>query len=360
MMVVVLILILSFIGAKGQMVEELEIPIGVGFDITKASSITYNKVPIIVYSFEEGGRVSSNVLMGTGLSIGETRETRQLKSSRKFLLGLTRIIVYSEESARDGLRNNIDVLVNNPEINDRALCVICKGKAEDMLKYKVKGVPSSADYIYGMVKNSNQFNFMSMQYTIMDMVVRVDAEGRNVILPYIEITEDGIEITGTAIFRGDRMVGKADIRESRVINLLKEDKVKGIITIQKNSKEYIDCYVQSKRKVKCERKDGNYKFTINLNLKGKVVNNSLYNKLNSDVKTLKALEEDMKKTAEKMCEEYINKIKCEYKADVLDLGRMAVAKYGRGTGTDWNSVICNSIIEVKVNFKVDTEGRGDY
>ena len=47
----------------------------------------------------------------------------------------------------------------------------------------------------------------------------------------------------------------------------------------------------------------------------------------------------------------------------MELGRIAAANFGRGTGVDWNKVICNTDltnIKVNVKVKVDNMGRGDY
>ncbi len=122
----------------------------------------------------------------------------------------------------------------------------------------------------------------------------------------------------------------------------------------------ISCYATSKRKVKCYKEGNKYRFIINLDIEGELVSNGLYKDVTSDAKELKKYEEDMKNNLEKQCNDSINKIKYEYKVDVLDLGRNAVAKYGRGTGVDWNTIICDSDIKVNVKFKVNTEGRGDY
>ena len=354
---VTLIFIVCFIGTKGELVENLQIPIGVGNDVGPAN--TY-KVPFLIYSFEEEGKVSSIIVPGEGKSIGDTREDRQLKSGTRSTIGLTRIFIFSEASATFGLKNFLDICMNNPQINDRALCVVCTGKAEDMLKYEVKGYPNSAEFIEKMIDNLRQYNFYPMQYSLIDFVVRVDAEGRNTLLPIIKIKDTNIETTGLAIFKKDKLVGKADLQEARIINILKENNVMGMLTLQKDSKKYINCYTVSKRKIKCDKKNGKYKFVITLDLKGDIVSNELYKNLYNDPQVLKKFEEDMKIYVEKMCNKSINKIKLEYKTDVLDLGRIAAAKYGKGTGTDWNKVICNSDIQVNVKFSVDTEGRGNF
>ena len=354
-------------GTKGELVENLEIPVGVGADIEKAPSYTTYIVPVLIHSSENGNKVVSNVLSGEGSTMGRTRENRQLKSGKKFLIGLNRVFILSEEASRNGLRNFLDINLNNADINDRAFCIVCRGKSEDILKYKVKGYPSSAEYIYGMIKNLNQFNFFSSQYTVMDLVVRVDAEGRNTLLPYIEITgntgkgaDNLIKTTGVAIFNRDKMIAKTDIKEAKVINLLKENNVKGILTLQRNSKKYADFYATSKRKVKCYRENGTYTFIINLDLKGNVLNNELNKNIYKNPKEMKMFEQDIEKLVVEMCNRTISQVKNKYKVDILDLGRVAAAKYGRETGTDWNEVISKSDIQVNVKVKVDTQGRGEY
>lgn len=358
--VVVIIFGVSFIGSKGSLVENLEIPVGVGADVNVESTNSSYIVPFLVYSFEEDSKISSNILNGKAKSLGETRENRQLKSSKYSMIGLNRIFLFSEASATFGLKTFLDICLNNPAINDRSVCAVCEGTAEDMLKYKVNGSSNSAEFIEGQIKNLEKSNFFKMQYTIIDLIVRMEAEGRNAIIPYLEIKNNRIETTGLAIFKGEKMIGKTDINEARIINILKETNVRGTLTLQNDSKKYINCDTYSKRKIKCYKKDDKYIFIIDLNLKGNIITNQLYKNLYTDPQVLKEFEKDMENYVEKMCNTSINKIKCEYKTDILDFGRIAVAKYGRGTGIDWNKVFCDSDIQVNVKFTVDTEGRGNY
>lgn len=355
-----IIIIISFIGSKGEMIENMEIPLGVGNDIEKTDGLIEYRVPLLIYTIDESNKMTGGILAGNGRTIGKTREDRQLRSGKRFILGLNRVFVISEGHAQQGLRNFVDVNLNNPDVNDRAMCVVCHGKAEDVLKYKVQGYPSSPEFIWGMVKNLNQFNFFYNQYTFTDIAVRIDAEGRTLLLPYIEITDDGIKTTGLAVFKKDKMVAKTNIDDTRVINILKENNVKGIITLQENPTQYTDLYVASKRKIKCSRENDRYKFEITLNLKGRIIDNELYESISKDSQAMKKFEDDVKSYVERKSNETINKIKNEYKVDVLDLGRVAAAKYGRGKGIDWNEEISNSEIIVKAKVKVDTEGRSNY
>jgi len=124
LIVVILIFIICSIGSKGELVENLQIPIGVGVD---TDPINTYKIPFLIYSFEEEDKITSIVVNGDGKSIGDTRQDRQLKSGTRSTIGLSRIFVFSEASATFGLRNFLDICINNPQINDRAICAVCIG-----------------------------------------------------------------------------------------------------------------------------------------------------------------------------------------------------------------------------------------
>jgi Ger(x)C family germination protein len=359
--ILIIISLWSFIGSKGQLIEDLDVPIGIGYDLVKKNEgDIYYSIPIARYVVDPSGEIISKITTGEAENIGKTRDDRQLKSEKKFLLGLEKVIIISENAAEYGINNILDILVNNTTVNDRAFMVVCKGKAEDILKYKIKGYSNSSEYIDGLIRDSRYYNFFTGEYDFMNSIARIDAEGRSLVLPYIELKEDHPEITGVAIFKGDTMIAKADLQQARIINLLKKDNVTGMLTIKKGPKEYINYEAKTKLKVKCYKEGEKYKFVINLYLNGGIASNELYGNINKDPKVLKKFTEDMENSTKKMCEDFINKAKSEYKVDFLGLGKYAAAKYGRHTGVDWNKIVSESDIYVNVKVKVDTEGRGDY
>ncbi|MFD3157001.1 Ger(x)C family spore germination protein [Haloimpatiens sp. FM7330] len=360
-LVLLAIFLYTFIGSKGQILEKLDIPVAVGNDlIMEGKSNLLYSVPIALYIFEHKGDITSHVLTGKAHNIGETRESRNLKSNRKFLLGIEKVFLMNEDFAKLTLSPLIDILLNNPLINDNALVVVCKQSCEDILNYKVKGYPNSGDYIEGMLKHLGDYAFFSPQNTIMDLIERLDSEGRNTVLPYLELKKFGLEVTGLALFKGDKMIGKINVKDAKILNLLKFNNVKGMLSIQNNANEYINYYATSKKKVKCSKIGEKYKFTINLNLKGTIVNNELYKNFNKDPQVLKNFEKDIENSVEKIAYDFFKEYKHKYDTDILGLGKFAVAKYGRHKGIDWNEAVCNSDIEVHVKASVDKQGRGDF
>ena len=254
----------------------------------------------------------------------------------------------------------MDINFKNPVVNDNAFLVVCKGRNEEYFNYTTPGYDNSAEYISDMIKNSVNYNFFKEDYMLKNAVLSMDAEGKNIVSPYIEIMEDGIKITGIAVFKKDKLAAILDINDTKIMNMLRANNVKGILTIQKESEKYVDYEAESKRKITCKKIGDKYTFIIDLNLKGEIINNVLYKDMAGKIEVTKKFEEDMAKQVKEMCTGFLDKMKNEYKVDLLQLGWVAAAKYGRDTGVDWNEVVSNSDIKVNVKVHVDKVGRGEY
>ncbi|EJO5346365.1 Ger(x)C family spore germination protein [Clostridium botulinum] len=341
--------------------ENLSIPSGEGFDVEEGidGNLVYS-IPVSIYTYENSGEAKSTVYTGKGYTIEEARQDRDKILSKKFVLGGERIFVISEKQAELGIHSLTDSLNSNTNVNDLSVVVVCNGTAEHILKHKPKGVADSGKYIEGLVKNLKYTHFFSENYKLIDIFVREDAEGRSIALPYIELEDDNIKATGTAIFQKDKMIGKLNMKDSHILNLLKFNNVTGVISLPKNYKEYIDYKATVKRNVKCTKKDGKYNFIINLNFNGEIVSNELYKDITSNIDVENQFKKDMSQKIESMCNDFISKMKNEYKSDLLELGVVAAAKYGRNTNTDWNKIIMESEIKVNVNVNIHNLRRGDY
>lgn len=340
-------------------IEDFMIPMAIGYDIEKSGSNYNYSVPMLIYN-AQNEKSKGTVFTGIASSIGETRQERQLSSDKKLSLGLEKLYIISEATAQDGIGNITDILFTSPQINDKGEVTVCQGKTINYLQFKKEGINNIGDYIADVIKNSSDYNFFSKRYRLMDLFVRIDAEGRNAVLPYIIIRNNYIYIDGLVLFKGAKMIARTNMDEARNLNILREDNSQGIITVQKNAKKYIDTQATIKRKVDCKKIHDMYYFNIKLDVKVDVVSNCLYDNLQYNLGQQKALEKEISKKIEKDCNNFIYKMKNKYKVDCLELGRNACAKYKRNTGTDWNKVVCNSHIKVTPKVTLDKLGRGDY
>lgn len=342
-------------------VEKIDIPSGIGIDLIKDNNgQVKNLLSMSSYTFNEKEKIDSIIVSGSGLTIPATRETRQLQSNHLMFVALQKAIIFSEDMCRSGINDSLDVLFANEYMNNMGWAVVCKGRAVDILKFKVDHYPSSTDFIDGMIENSKEYNFFSDNYKIMDMYVRVGAEGRSLVLPYIEIVNDKIQITGIALFVNDKMVRKIDINDTHVMNMLREDSAKGILELRDSFKKYASLQGKTKRKISCEKSGDKFSFTINLDYSGDLICNTLIEDLDKDPKAISTLEKAIEQKTEEQCQDFINKMQNEYKIDCLELARVACAKYGRRTGVNWDEVISNSDIKVNIKIKITNSGRGSY
>jgi len=358
----ILMYILLQSGTKFVPIEKLDIPSGIAIDIVKDKKGNKNYlVTLDAYTFNNKDKSNDILIEGAGITIADTREQRQLESNHKFIIGLEKVMLLGEDVAKNGIENALDILFENPFMHDLAWLVICKDKAVDIMRVKVSDYPTSSDYIKGMIDNCKEQSFFSDNYKITDAYVRVDAEGRNLVLPYIEIKDDKIQITGVVLFKKDTMVKKLDLDETKYMNFLRENDVSGILTLQEGFDKQISMSGKVKRKVHCYKNDDNqYVFDLDLEYKGDIVSNSLYEDILKKPDVIHNFEESMAKYTEEKCEAFIDKMQNEYEIDCLELGRVAAATYGRGTGVDWNEVVSKSKINIKVKVIVDKFGRGQY
>lgn len=358
MLFIIIILAYASSNTDTALIENLSIPSGISWDLENKSELKYKQGFLIYEGSNKANKNYGYFISTEGISPSASREYQNLELSKKIPAGFERVNILSEKLAYSGIKNILNFTLMTPQVSDKVYFVICKGEASDILKYTDKKNTNAGETIEGLIKTAPDYNFFSKKFTFLDILMSTGAEGKNIILPYVELSDKGIMISGLALFKSDRMIAATNMKEAKYINLLKFNNVKGLISIQKNAKEYIDFLAKSKRKVKCYKNNDNYKFIIELVLNGQVTDNELYKNLFKDAAEIKKLEKDIEKQVMQECKIYIEKINKQYKTDVLDLGDYAASKYGRDTDADWNKIVSNSDIEIKVKAKLIKQGRG--
>ncbi len=341
-------------------IEELSISSAVGYDIVRYGDEVEYIVPISMYIFQENKETLSKIFTGKASSIAMTRQDRQLTQNTKFLLGVEKVYIIGEEAAHYGIRDIIQILFKNPYVNDIGYVTVCSGKAIDMLKHKITGYPSIGDYVEGIIRSLDRDNFFPNDFKLFDEYSKLEGVGRSAILPFLEMGEKGPVVTGVAIFNKDKMIDKLDMKDTRIINLMRPKPGKGTFVFQASTSEYADYNCSVKRKVDCSKEGDKLNFVINLKFNGDIVSDEYKHDLRKNPESKKKLEEDLALKIEKQCMDFIWKMQNDYKVDCIELGSVAASKYGRINKADWNNEVVNSNITVKVQVSIDMQGRGDY
>lgn len=154
-----------------------------------------------------GGGQSVWVLEVVGHTIDDAIMNLQQQVSGKIFLGHLRVIVISEEVARQGIENLNDYLRRNSEVRRMAWLMISKGSAEEIMMAvpRLERVPTL--YLIGTLDDAVRMGKFPENYIGM-FWGHSSAKGHEGFLPYVELKEkNNIEISGMAYFRGDKMVG---------------------------------------------------------------------------------------------------------------------------------------------------------
>lgn len=340
-------------------VEQCNILSGIAIDLIRKGEKEFeHKTAISSYIFNKQNEVSVQIIKGKAKNFALLRQNLETNNNYKYVYGHEKVILIGEEYAKNGIRDSIDKYFNHQDINDLCRVAVCRGLATDIIsKYGNEFTPAS-EFMDKLMKFNLEDNFFSDDSKLIDVFVRIDGEGRNVVLPYIDIQDGRITITGIAIFNEDKMVKQLDLNDARIINCLRNNESKGQFILEEDNKSYAAITGVVKRKVECEINDKKFKFIINLDLHGDIVTNLIYTDMLTNNNTIKKFEEEISKKTEEKFQSYIDKNKSD--SDCLELGVIAAAKFGRRKIDDWGKVIENSDVRVKVKIHVDKIGQGLY
>lgn len=357
-------------------IEDVGILIGVGYDIEITDGIVKFVDPAEIPIISESKR-SSSVFTGKGNTIYTLVENRMTKMNTRFTLGTELITLISEERAKYGIEDIIDEILRDPKSNLNQLITINKGKCQDYFDITNDNNETNSEILYNLCRLAHLSNFFPKGITISDFFQMYFQEGRKIYLPYIELANDKPQITGIALFNDDKMVLKISIEEAKLLNLLRNEQGKGYLYLSAGEDleyfdiesfdqyfniisyspiKYIDFYGKSRRKVKVSMIDNRLKYDISVNISGNILTNTII-KQKLDKKTIKLIENVFTNKMQKQLNDEVSKIQCTYQDDFLDLGKYAVAKYGRLSEYSSKEYFQNSIINVKVNFTIDSVGR---
>lgn len=161
---------------------------------------------------ETGGGGGANqspvwVVKVTGHTIDEAMLNLQQEVADELFLGHLRVLVVSEELAREGVNRFMDYLKRNPEIRRTAWMVVSKGKADKFMKMAPKLERVPALYLSTVLEDAvtlGKFptDFIGTFWSILS------SNAQDAYLPYLDIkNKENVQIKGMAYFKGDEMIG---------------------------------------------------------------------------------------------------------------------------------------------------------
>lgn len=193
--------------------------------------------------------------------------------SRKPYWPHSQILIFSEEVAKEGIRKHLDLFLRDHEPRPLTNILIAKGSAAAILEQKSGQEKIPALGIYDTIKTLSSSS-IAPQINILEMTKRLLSKPTAPIAPLIELVGEGKDrrarITGTAIFKGDRLVGELNGSESRGLLWVINEVKSGIISVDyPEGKEKVDLeIIRASSKIIPEIKDGKIRIVVKIREEG--------------------------------------------------------------------------------------------
>ncbi|MDR6549238.1 Ger(x)C family spore germination protein [Paenibacillus qinlingensis] len=273
------------------------------------------------------GNQASIVTSATGENIPDALSHIQEKLPRKLFWGHAEVFIFSEDIAKDGIRDEIDYLMRAPQPRERAYMYVTKGKARQMLTTQSFLERNSAEIMREISKGK-----LSLSVTLADLAHMLVKETGAAATPWIEMLPasapnnyDSIPspVNGTAIFKDGKMVGVVDEFTTRGILWIRNEIKQAVVTVNPEEKSPNSVSLRlttSKTKIKPLIHNGIWTLDIQIRTENNALQNSTNLKLSSDPKAVKIIESAMNEDIEDRVRIALNKVQKELQADIFDFG----------------------------------------
>jgi Ger(x)C family germination protein len=319
-------------------INRVNFPLAASYDLHEgtrsASSKEDQEEPIldlttIIPNIDPTVKAKFRVEKTSGITIGASRGQKPYSNAGKYSPFVAGITVIGEDLSSIGLIKIFDPLVRGARFTAVENLAVAEGRGESILNAPVEDYPTMGEFIRGLLKQSEARGFIPS--TTMHQFQIAQVPGKNPIIPLIKARDKQAEIIGTAIFRKDAMIAKANLDETRSLMILRGIKSTGNIPfIIKKDGNILDkgsVDLKNSRKVKVERNGDQISFQITINLAGNLVEHQFGNSFIENKDLRKMIEDQIASDVKRDCEKFIQKMQEEYKVDCIDISKYALAKW---------------------------------
>lgn len=284
-----------------------------GIDISKNKNNYNITMQIINTSKNNKENQNYKIYEGTGKSINDAINNIINKAPKKLYESQIQILILDENTAKENLKEVLDYFIRNNETRDEFFVLISKNNKTNTPIIKTH---YSQDIINTLKSNKKNSGIVSLT-TLNELIKKYQNKKVEITLPIIEQTNNNqeINITSTAIFKNNKLIGNINEKESIILNIITNNIENTSITIQDKASKYITTQlIKPKTKIYIKNNKINIKITgtalirennYKLNLEDKDNINIIQKKLNKNIN------QEIKKT--------IKKINKKYNTDIYEL-----------------------------------------
>lgn len=326
---------------------------------------------------EEGGGEKSPVEIITtkGNTVFEAMRNITKEFDRRAFFSHDKVIIIDEQLARDGILPILDFFVRSEEIRRLVWFIVAKDtKAREILGVKHGIENIQATYLDAMIKKSSLNSEVSTP-NLLEFMKRVSGNNINPIAGVMEIVEEsnlpaeekkdkttkGVKLSGTAVFKKDKLVGYLDNIETRGLNWVTGKVKSGVINVPSPAEKDKLIAIEIKRassSIKPEMKDGIISFNIEVKEEGDLAEQQGTVDV-SKLELFEKIEEGQKAVIENEIKLAVDKVQKEFSSDIFGFGSALNKKYPEEWDKikdNWESIFPKVQYAVKVDAKIRRTG----
>ncbi len=274
-----------------------------------------------------------------GVTIADAMSKLQEKIPRRIFWGHTEVYIISETLAKEGIRGYLDFMKRHPQVRIGAFIFISKTKAKEILGLLPPLERSSSEVLRELAKSK-----IEMKVTLKDLLQRISGDTMAVGLPRIEILppEPGEDekqtipyISGTAVFKKDKLIGHIDDRLTRGVKWLRNEIELAVVTVDpKKTKGFVSLQMlRANTQLIPKIEKGTWKIKLKVETEDDIVQNET--KLSfMNPKFVKILEKELEADIENRVREALAQVQKKMKADIFGFADVFHRKYPK----EWNKV----------------------
>lgn len=283
---------------------------------------------------------------------------------KPLFFGHAKYIVLGEKLAKSGVSLLMDLVFRLRTSRPDTIILVTKGKASDIINAAVPDEKIPADKVenLAMFQSSKGYspNISRLQFANV-LLSKTGAPILGLINIKNEFNTDNVfDLSGTAVFKGDKLIGYMDINETRGMQWINGKVQNGTIVASLPNGDIVNFSIlKSKSKIKPILKDGSLSMQINITEKGNLIEMSA--PLNP-MENYKIMDELGTLQANAIKSEVLlalNTAQKQYKADVFGFGKIVSENYPDfwdKIKPNWSSIFPNLKIDVNVTSGVKRPG----
>ncbi|MHB8065405.1 MAG: Ger(x)C family spore germination protein [Ruminiclostridium sp.] len=342
-------------------------------------------------SDNENGVVDNTIVQTVeASSILEALDLMNTSTTRKLSMVHTKAVVFSEEMAREGVKDYLQPIARFRETRRNMQMIVCRGKAQDFIMENKTSIGDSVAKAMelAMVQSDDSGFFPRAPfhefYTAAISPYRqpyaiyaginnykhlkpIKEDSTSPLRPQYEILPGDIprqgdrklEMIGTAVFNGDKMVGTLSSYETRYLMMVLGSFKRGIMTIEDKNSDGdaipLDIRLGRNTKINAYFENNNPVIDIKIEIEadvGAIQSSIPY----EEVKNLSNLNSQIETTIKKGVEETIKKAQSQWNTDIFGFGKKISRNFFTTTEFEKYNWL-EHFKDAKINVEVDSSVR---